>query len=143
MSRHPQTFTTAEVAQLCGQKKSRPNTCALGPRIVRKPSPTAGDPRALSLRQDGQTPLSSITNAQMTMSQTGHSEPVDHVLGHARLSDIDAELEEFSMIRGASHSGLAMSISRISLRISTELLACHPALSISVANTNGSRRDAI
>src|SRR5712675_2180708 len=41
-----------------------------------------------------------------------------HVLGHAGLSDIDAELEEFSMIRGAPQSGLAMLISRISLRIS-------------------------
>src|SRR6202795_466218 len=43
---------------------------------------------------------------------------LDHVLGHAGLSDIDAELEEFSMIRGAPHRGLAMLISRISLRIS-------------------------
>src|SRR5882672_1873233 len=42
----------------------------------------------------------------------------DHVLGHAGLSDIDAELEEFSWIRGAPHCGLAMLISRISLRIS-------------------------
>src|SRR5712664_3393870 len=41
-----------------------------------------------------------------------------HVLGHAGLSDIDAELEEFSMIRGAPQSGLAMLTSRISLRIS-------------------------
>src|SRR5712675_684942 len=41
-----------------------------------------------------------------------------HVLGHAGLSDIDAELEEFSMIRGASQSGVAMLMSRISLRIS-------------------------
>src|SRR6202166_4166920 len=38
----------------------------------------------------------------------------DHVLGHAGLSDIDAELEEFA-IRGAPHSGLAMLISWISL----------------------------
>src|ERR1700692_789123 len=41
-----------------------------------------------------------------------------HVLGHARLSDIDAELEEFSMDPRRSHRGLAMLISRISLRIS-------------------------
>src|SRR5712671_136911 len=41
-----------------------------------------------------------------------------HVLGHAALSDIDTELEEFSMIRGAPQSGLAMLMSRISLRIS-------------------------
>jgi hypothetical protein len=43
---------------------------------------------------------------------------LDHVLGYAGLSDIDADLEEFSMIRGAPHSELAMLISRISSRIS-------------------------
>src|SRR5450631_1133389 len=42
----------------------------------------------------------------------------DHVLSHARLSDIDAELEGFSMDPRRSHRGLAMLISRISLRIS-------------------------
>src|SRR5450631_718916 len=42
-----------------------------------------------------------------------------HILGHARLSDIDAELEQFPMDpRRAPHSGLAMLISRISRRIS-------------------------
>jgi hypothetical protein len=40
-----------------------------------------------------------------------------HVLGHAGLSDIDAELEEISMDPRCPHSGLAMLISRISLRI--------------------------
>src|SRR5258705_10375671 len=42
----------------------------------------------------------------------------DHILGHTRLSDIDAELSNSPWIRGAPHSGLAMLISRISLRIS-------------------------
>src|SRR5258708_20493634 len=41
-----------------------------------------------------------------------------HVLGHAGLSDIDAELEEFSMIRSAPQTGLPMLISRLSLQIS-------------------------
>src|SRR5580704_3013884 len=51
----------------------------------------------------------------------------DHVLGHARLSDIDAELEEFSpWIRGAPHSGLAMLISRISRRISNGTVGLPP-----------------
>jgi hypothetical protein len=42
----------------------------------------------------------------------------DHVLGHAGLSDTDAELESSPWIRGAPHSGLAMLISWISLRMS-------------------------
>jgi len=42
----------------------------------------------------------------------------DYVLGHAGLSDIDAELGSSPWIRGAPHNGLAMLISRISLRIS-------------------------
>src|SRR6202163_2562786 len=41
-----------------------------------------------------------------------------HVLGHAGLSDIDAELEELSMDPSAPHSGFAMLISPISRRIS-------------------------
>src|SRR5260370_20165274 len=41
-----------------------------------------------------------------------------HVLGHAGLSDFDASLRSSPWIRGAPHSGLAMLISRISLRIS-------------------------
>src|ERR1700676_3891085 len=41
-----------------------------------------------------------------------------HILRHARLADIDAELKQSPWIRGAPHSGLAMLISRISLRIS-------------------------
>jgi hypothetical protein len=43
---------------------------------------------------------------------------LSHVLGHAGLSDLDAELEEFTMDQRRSHRGLAMLISRISLRIS-------------------------
>src|SRR6266481_9904182 len=39
-----------------------------------------------------------------------------HILGHARLPDIDAELEKLAWIRGAPHSGLARLISRISRR---------------------------
>ena len=66
----------------------------------------------------------------------------DHVLGHARLSDIDAELEEFSMDPRRSPQRIAMLISRISVS-ATELMACHTALSISSANIIGSRRDAI
>jgi hypothetical protein len=43
----------------------------------------------------------------------------DHVLGYAGPSDIDAELEQLSMDPRRSHSGLAMLISRTSLRISS------------------------
>src|ERR1700761_6089457 len=39
-----------------------------------------------------------------------------HVLGHAGLSDIDAELEQLAMNRGAPHGGLAMLISAVVFR---------------------------
>src|SRR3977135_1379967 len=42
-----------------------------------------------------------------------------HIFSHARLSDRDVELEHSPWIRGAPHSGLAMLISWISLRISS------------------------
>lgn len=43
----------------------------------------------------------------------------DHILGHARLSDIDAELESSPWTRRAPHSGFTTLISRISPRISS------------------------
>ena len=49
-----------------------------------------------------------------------------HILGHARLSDIDTELEQFSVHRGAPHSGLAMLISRISRRTSSGTIGLPP-----------------
>src|ERR1700738_4767752 len=42
----------------------------------------------------------------------------DHVLGHARLSDIDAELEQLSMDPRRSPQRIGNALSRISLRIS-------------------------
>src|SRR6478609_9781166 len=45
--------------------------------------------------------------------------PPGHILGHAGLSDFDAELEKLAMNRGAPQSGLAILISRISSRISS------------------------
>src|ERR1700724_3129881 len=41
-----------------------------------------------------------------------------HIFGHARLADIDAELKQLSVDPRRPHSGLAMLISRINLRIS-------------------------
>ena len=52
--------------------------------------------------------------------------PPDHILGHARLSDIDAELEQFSVDPRSAHSGLAMLISRISRRISGGTIGLPP-----------------
>ena len=49
-----------------------------------------------------------------------------HILRHARLSDIDAELEQFSMDPRRPHSGLAMLISRISRRISSGTVGLPP-----------------
>ena len=49
-----------------------------------------------------------------------------HILGHARLPDIDAELEKLVVDPRRSHSGLAMLISRISRRISTGTIGRPP-----------------
>src|SRR6201998_1966605 len=64
----------------------------------------------------------------------------DHVLGHAGLSDIDASLRSSPWVRGAPHRGLAMLISRISLRISSGTVGLPPALLISSAGIIGSQR---
>ena len=45
--------------------------------------------------------------------------PPGHILGHAGLSDVDAELEKLAMNSWPSQSGLAILISRISSRISS------------------------
>jgi hypothetical protein len=52
------------------------STCALGPRTIRKPSPTGGIGGPCHSVRIGNGPISSMTNAQMTMSQTGRSEPI-------------------------------------------------------------------
>jgi hypothetical protein len=49
-----------------------------------------------------------------------------HVFGDRGLTNFDAELEEFSWIRGAPHSGLARLISRISWRISSDTFGLPP-----------------
>jgi hypothetical protein len=66
----------------------------------------------------------------------------DHVLGYTGLSDIDAELEEFSMDPRRSPQRIGSSRGSASV-CSTKLLAGHPALSISSANIIGSQRDVI
>src|ERR1700726_3461332 len=43
----------------------------------------------------------------------------DHILGHAGLTDIDAELRSSPWMRGAPQRGFAMLISRITPRISS------------------------
>jgi hypothetical protein len=68
----------------------------------------------------------------------------DHVLATLVCPIPTPSLSNSPWIRGAPHGGLAMLISRISVRISpTELLAGHLALSISSANIIGSQIDAI
>jgi len=61
--------------------------------------------------------------------------PPGPILGHAGLSDFDAELEKLAMNSGAPHSGLAILISRISSRISSGTVGRRREASISSANT--------
>ena len=49
-----------------------------------------------------------------------------HVLGHGGLADIDTELEQLTITRGAPHNGLAMLISRISARASSDAFGRPP-----------------
>src|SRR6202012_3931690 len=65
-----------------------------------------------------------------------------HVRGHAGLSDIDAELEEFSMDprRSPQRIGNAHLADKLAY-LHRHCRPATPALSIYIANINGSRRD--
>ncbi len=49
-----------------------------------------------------------------------------HVFGDGGLSDLDAQLEQLTVMRGAPQSGLAMHISRMSLRMSPSMAGRPP-----------------
>src|SRR4051795_13528487 len=77
---------------------------------------TKGDCRHHEKIHRGDT-VSVVTNERLPALRR-RGPPPRHILGHAGLADLDAQLEQLAIDRGAPHSGLAMLISRISLRIS-------------------------
>jgi len=74
---------------------------------------------------------------------SGTTPPPHHIFGNAGLADIDANLEKLAMDPRCSPQRINDAHLADKLAFPTELLACHPALSISSANIIGSRRDAI
>jgi hypothetical protein len=75
----------------------------------------------------------------MSSSLRRWSPPARHILGHTRLPDVDAELEEFAMHPRCAQSGLARLIARIKRRTSSGTVGLPRELAISNANSSKPR----
>ena len=75
-----------------------------------------------TVKKSTETKVLEVIVEESTPSLKGWLANTDHVLGDARLTDVDAEFQQFPVERGAPQSGFSRLMVRMSGRTSFEIL---------------------